>query len=398
MVLLVHHKLEAQFDRFWALVERGEIQSGYKGFVQTFGSRLTILKKNVYDATEKVVNWASRESFNLPPYSVVVVCLPDIDVETNYYELKKAVMLQGPRAQLLFASTLERPSPGFIAVGLATAIYAKAGGTPWRLLDPSAPGGLFLGLGFAMGKENNSIYYGVVEVYDRFGKLIEAHAQTYDLPFSSNSSEGLFIPTASLSQILGDIQTRLRPLSLIVHKSGPFHREELAAFDGQSVPQGLVHLELSNPYRLYDIDDQKFAAFRGLLASDGEDPNRGIMLTTGNVNDTFVQRHALGTPRIHRSECQKEHCSIYAWAIFRASLKAHQIGLEYVSNGRAQADSQFPTLKRRQGSDLVATIEPSMILGILYNRLVSLMALPILAFSSVAFLSNLFPPCVKLDN
>ena len=296
VVLLVHHKLETDFSRFWTLVEKGETQSGYKGFASTFGSKLTVVKRSVYDATENLVQWVGQQSFNLPPFAVVIICFPDSDIEKNYYELKKAVMLQGPRAQLMFASTLERPSPGFIAVGIATAIYAKAGGTPWRLLDPLAPGGLFLGLGFAMGQNSNSIYFGVVEVYDRFGKLIEAHAQTYDLPFSQKS-EGLFVPAGNLSQILGGIKERLKPLFIIVHKSGQFHEEELSVFDSLSLPLGLIHLEFANPYRLYDTEDQKLAAFRGLLARDIENEYRGILLTTGNINDTYIQRHAMGTPR-----------------------------------------------------------------------------------------------------
>lgn len=297
VALLVHHKVEHDFDKFWKLVEIGDSQSGYKGFVGTFGSRLKVLKKSVYEAIGKLSAWVQSESFGLPPYTVVIICMPDSEIVEDYYNLKKAVMVQGSRAQILYATTLKKPSPGFIALGLATAIYAKAGGTPWKLLDPLAPGGYFLGLGFAMAKSSKDIYFGVVEVYDKFGKLIEVIAQTYQLPFFERSSEGLFIPRENLSQILTDIQNKLRPLFLIVHKSGPFHKEELAAFDALNLPQGLVQLEFASVYRLYDLDDQKHAAFRGLLAQDLENLNRGILLTTGNINDTFVQRHSLGTPR-----------------------------------------------------------------------------------------------------
>ena len=97
--------------------------------------------------------------------------------------------------------------------------------------------------------------------------------------------------------MMQDLKARLNPLFLIVHKSGSFHREEHAAFEQLGLPYALVHLELTNCYRLYDADDSKLAAFRGLLARDNENANRGILLTTGNVNDTFLQRHSMGTPR-----------------------------------------------------------------------------------------------------
>ena len=304
VALLLRHELVSSFDKFWHVVVDGDAQSGYRGFAPTFGSKLTILKRSVYDQTTTLKDWITRESFNLPPHSVVLVCLTDEEVERNYFELKTAVMLQGPRAQLLTASVLNRASPGFIAIGLATGIYAKAGGTPWRLVDPLAPSGLFVGLGFAIAKESSDIYFGVVEVYDRFGKLVEVTAEAYKSPMF-RSTEGLFIPQGNLTEILQGIKSRLNPLFLIAHKSGQFHKEELAAFDKLALPQALVHLEFSNAYRLYDSKDPKLAAFRGLLAKDTESSGRGILLTTGNINDTFVVRHQMGTPRAIEVNVQK---------------------------------------------------------------------------------------------
>ena len=298
VVLLVHHKLKDRFSRFWQMVDGGE--PPYRGFANTFGSRLSVLKESVYDATTTIQDWLSAESFKLPPFTVAVVCLPDAEIEKNYYGLKTAVKSQGPRAQLLRETTLDKPSPGYIALGLGTAVYAKAGGTPWRLRDPLAPGGIFIGIAFAIAPQKGSvaaeIYYGVVEVFDKFGKLIEVNAQAYPLQ-GLQRSEGLYIPTESLTGVLSSIIKRLSPLSITVHKSGPFHRDELRVFESVEVKHALVHLQFSNVYRVYDESDPKMAAFRGLLLRDNEDENRGILLTTGNVNDVTIQRHFMGTPR-----------------------------------------------------------------------------------------------------
>jgi argonaute-like protein implicated in RNA metabolism and viral defense len=297
VVLLVHHKLKDRFERFWQTVDSGE--PPYRGFTNTFGSKLTVLKESVFDATTTLKDWLGDESVKLPQYTVAVVCLPDSEIEKDYFGLKTAVKSRGPRAQLLRETTLGKPPPGYIALGLGNGVYAKAGGTPWQLRDPLAPGGLFIGIGFAIApgaSGNSGIYYGVVEVFDKFGKLVEVDAQAYSLQ-GLQRSEGLYIPTESLAGVLNSIIKRLNPLSITVHKSGRFHKDELKAFESIEVKHALVHLEFSNSYRVYDDSDPKMAVFRGLLISDVEDQNRGILMTTGNVNDVTVQRHLMGTPR-----------------------------------------------------------------------------------------------------
>ncbi|MDG6934573.1 MAG: hypothetical protein JRN68_07715 [Nitrososphaerota archaeon] len=292
--LLYEFSLAATLEKFWSLVDNGDPSMKYRGYTNTFGSNLRVVKKEAWDRTSKIDTWFTSMIQDLEKRTMVLLCLPDDVLKNNYLALKTICRMSGHRIQFLRESTLGRAAIGYIALAVATAIYAKVDGNPWRLRDPLPPSALYLGIAFARPMDNTKIYYGIVDIFDRYGKLVEAHARAY--PLDNAQSGGLFIPHDSLLEILQTLKS-LNPLFIIVHKSSSVHSQEKHAFEEIRIPNAILHLETNNPYRLYDISGERMSVFRGLLVKDTDNPRRAMLYTTGNVNDTFVEMHRLGTPR-----------------------------------------------------------------------------------------------------
>ncbi len=321
--VLGESRLLAASQRLWSSVCDPQAMTGYKGFDATFGSHLKPTSADwardytpitAVNIREKLVDKAST----MGKRGVIVIIGSDDLIERNYSALKLIGLHSGVRLQFVLESTLYR-GLDYTAIGVATAIATKAGGTPWFPDAPISPLSLFVGIGFSFDPFSRSIYYGVLEVHDQFGRFLTIKADAYKLSEteapvyheeeedfgspegeSSNDEQrtkGLFIPSEKFSGLLSDISKKYEASSIIVHKSAPFNPVEvLAAQKVEPVPT-MIHLEAQNPYRCFDDTTNNVAPSRGLLLEDTENVGRAIFLTTGNVHDVRIVQHRLGTPK-----------------------------------------------------------------------------------------------------
>jgi len=199
-------------------------------------------------------------------------------------------------------------------MNLATAIYAKSGGTPWLHDGPIIPAGVFIGIAFTKPKiqqETTStkelFYYGVLTVYNKFGKYLDTRVKslTIEVPRTRKikGTKGLYIPKEDMIELIREVISHYNPPIIIIHKSSRFHSEEKEAIQEtlkeKDIDYVLTHVESSNPYRGFGEEEHGYNTIRGDLLLDQEIPNRAIFFTTGcTQSDKGIKlRKRPGTPR-----------------------------------------------------------------------------------------------------
>ena len=201
----------------------------------------------------------------------------------------------------------------FFLINIATAVYAKAGGIPWKLSRSLIETrGLILGISFARKREESgdeTIYYGAVELLDRYGEHLYTRMKVFRGPKRKVETKGLYVPYDSMVELLDDaIQRYGRPPLIVVHKSSPFvEDEEIKAINYVREKYGdksfqisliAIYIKGNTIYRLFDTDSKDYSPVRGyLLVDEGEVPHkRMILFTTGRLPGEDSRRR-LGTPR-----------------------------------------------------------------------------------------------------
>lgn len=257
----------------------------------------------------------------LPDKSVIIVVANDEVIEKSYTRVKAlrfSYTKKTIRLQLIKRSTLEKAlsdetALDFTLFNVATAIYTKAGGTPWVLERQLIPAGIFIGIAFTRpkvvsfsGQRKEIFYYGVLTVYNKFGKYVNMSARGIRMEVSGNrirGTKGLYIPRSDMIQMLSQIINIHTPPVVIIHKSARFHVDEIEAvrhvLKSKEISYALIHIESSNPYRGYGEDQYDATAVRGDLIIDKELSNRAILFTTGcTQGDQGIQKRSKpGTPR-----------------------------------------------------------------------------------------------------
>lgn len=221
-----------------------------------------------------------------------------------YYKVKAFAIQRRMPIQVILKDTLKKEPLEFTLMNIGVALYAKGGGIPWVLKSPlSQTRSLFVGISFHLDHESKNIYYGVMEIFDKFGKHLDCKIQMYRSAFNIRNTRGLYIPKKDAEEILSELIRKYNPYEIIFHKSAPFHKEEKEAIEkvcGRDILYSLVHIERSNPYRVY-TEEFNFTPIRGTLIYDMHNNNRAILTTTGHaVLDTTGRKkewRGIGTPR-----------------------------------------------------------------------------------------------------
>jgi hypothetical protein len=233
--------------------------------------------------------------------AVVLLVLPN-SLGGFYFKIKSEALVRRVPLQLILNESLKKEPLEFTLTNMAIALYAKSGGIPWIPMDSlMQKRGLFIGISFHIDTGNKNIYYGVVELFDKFGKHIKCAIRTYSLPYQVKSIKGLYIPREDTERIFENIVKEYDPRELIIHKSAPFHREEKDAIESVCQRKGisycLVHIERTNLYRIYNFD-KDLTPIRGTIIYDSI--NRAILNTTGHavIDMKKVKKWSgIGTPK-----------------------------------------------------------------------------------------------------
>uniref|UniRef100_A0A7J2TC95 Piwi domain-containing protein n=1 Tax=Ignisphaera aggregans TaxID=334771 RepID=A0A7J2TC95_9CREN len=253
---------------------------------------------------------------------VVVIALSEIP-ERIYRQVKIKALTYSKlnlRTQFIEKSTIESYSIGgrgyvYLLMNLATAIYAKIGGVPWKLSRSILPiRGLILGISFSRRRvkvsESEVIYYGAVGVLDRYGEHLYTEIKMFTASPRELKTKGLFVPYDKLKSILEDAIKQYGWIpQIMIHKSAPLVNEEIKAVkeitekyskDKPPVFYISTHVKSNTIYRAYDSSVSDYSIQRGLMLLRSEKSSKWIqyiLFTTGRVYRSASERGKLGTPK-----------------------------------------------------------------------------------------------------
>jgi len=253
---------------------------------------------------------------------VVVVALREIP-EHIYRRAKIKALTYSKRnlrTQFIKKNTIESyiisgKGYAYLLMNLATAIYAKIGGVPWKLSRSVLPTrGLILGISFSRKRvkvsESEVIYYGAVELLDRYGEHLYTEIKMFTTSPKELKTKGLFVPYDKLKSTLDDAIKRYGWIPQVtIHKSAPLVDEEIKAVkeiaekyskDRSPVFYTLAHVKSNTIYRAYDSSVPDRSIQRGLMLLRPEKSSKWIqyiLFTTGRVYRSATERGKLGTPK-----------------------------------------------------------------------------------------------------
>jgi len=252
------------------------------------------------------------------PRGVIVISLKDLPGDI-YTQAKLKTLGQTIRTQFVKKETIEKHagSRGYIylLMNIATAIYTKAGGVPWRLSRSITPTkGLILGISFSKKRvkisDKEVIYYGAIQLLDRHGEHLYTEIKMFTATPGDLQTKGLFIPYDKMKSILiGAIKKYGKVPYIIIHKSSPIVDEELKAVQdavnehsSKDYPTFYVfaHIKSNTIYRAYDPSVLDHSIRRGLMLLRSVKSSKWvqyILFTTGRLYKMASVRDKLGTPR-----------------------------------------------------------------------------------------------------
>ena len=237
-------------DLFRAL--RGDTFRTFPGMDGMF--RFPISRDNVRGATmsgfeaeeiERVADMVAADAAGRPVVPVVITPFSRRDkAEENeaYWTLKHAFLARGMPIQVVSAETIEnRNTLKWSTSGIALQIFAKAGGTPWRVV-PATERCLIVGVGQA----HKVVVGGGIERYFAYSVLSDSSGAFQEIRLLGTAGdEETYIDVFhdSLRRIFEDYADRFS--SFVVHSTFAIRRRELdsiaAALDAQAAARGAGH-------------------------------------------------------------------------------------------------------------------------------------------------------------
>jgi len=281
----------------------------WPGFRTVTGTELSFDDSDIIsldDFSEDALRESLLQVFSESGGKAVVLLVIPRPLHKLYYEVKALALQKMTPVQVILRETLKKDLLEFTLMNIGVALYAKGGGIPWILAKPLMQSrGLFIGISFHLDHESKNIYYGVMEVFDKFGRHLKCKIRMYSSSAEIRSVRGLYIPRSDAEKVLNDLIKEYNPREIIFHKSAPFHSEEREAIEKVCKERGisycLVHIERTNPYRIYAENAKRgdFTPIRGTVVFDLTNKDRAILCTTGHSMVSFGIRSwsGIGTPK-----------------------------------------------------------------------------------------------------
>ena len=184
----------------------------------------------------------------------------DREVGGDFHDLLKAKALTLPcPLQLMRRDTWEgttknaqrlRPlqDEATRAWNLHTALYYKAGGTPWRMPRHSADlATCYVGVSFYRTPNGDELHTAVAQIFNERGDGVVVRGGTAKI---SKSDRQPHLAEASASKLLTDALAEYRrihghqPARVVIHKSSEFNRQEIAGFQTAADEREIDFVEL----------------------------------------------------------------------------------------------------------------------------------------------------------
>lgn len=181
-----------------------------------------------------------------------------------------------------------------------TALYYKAGGTPWRIArDPNAYTACYVGVSFYHTVEGDELHTSVAQVFDERGEGIVVRGGTARIAKEDRKPH---LDAAGAERLLADALARYRaehrtqPARVVLHKSSRFDDAESAGFAAAAERQGIDLIDLISlgNARTRLFRDGAYPPLRGTLLS--LDAVNHVLYTRGSV-DFYATYPGMYVPR-----------------------------------------------------------------------------------------------------
>jgi len=286
-------------------------QRTFFGFRETFRSSLElkhIIKVrdetiDAYrDACEKFVSIDNGET------DVVLVYVPKTDRSlpySPYYVVKHSLLQEGYPSQMVTENTFKNLD--FSLLNLASAIYAKSGGTPWVLEKNLKNIDMIIGVSYSQLLPERAYhlrrsferYIGFVNIFDNWGKWMFFQANVY--PYSKDDLSSSFQDLVRTAIRRFEHEKRYKPTKMVFHYSKRFGKDERQAIikvcekELTDVNIAFISINDDHPFRVFDLSTIDGSFPRGSYVFLNK--NEYLLSTTG-ISLEKITRQGIGTPRL----------------------------------------------------------------------------------------------------
>lgn len=223
----------------------------------------------------------------------------DTSTESPYFACKPVLLAEGLPSQMLTPFTINDPQWKY--ANIASAIFAKAGGTPWVLAKDLDDFDMIIGVSIGeriattrrTGPHPRFVSY--ANVFDRFGRWLffESGSARYEFGNHAEQIAGL---VAQAVERFKEVN-RSYPGKMAIHyykRFGAKERDLISTLLSEKNPEiriAFVTIDDSGPLRLYDLNTPDGSYPRGSYAKLNE--NEVLLSTTGY---TPLSSKRIGTP------------------------------------------------------------------------------------------------------
>ena len=223
----------------------------------------------------------------------------DTSTESPYFASKPVLLAEGIPSQMLTPYTINDPQWKY--ANIASAIFAKAGGTPWVLAKDLDDFDMIMGVSIGekiattrrTGPHPRFVSY--ANVFDRFGRWLFFESGTARYEYGNHAEQVATLVSQAVERFR-DVN-HAYPAKMAIHyykRFGKQERELISAALSEKNPDiriAFVTIDASGPLRLYDFNTPDGSYPRGSYAK-----LNGYELLLSTTGFTQLSKKRIGTP------------------------------------------------------------------------------------------------------
>ncbi|KYG73611.1 hypothetical protein AWW68_13045 [Roseivirga spongicola] len=213
-------------------------------------------------------------------------------LETDFRRLFKAksmkynILIQIVRDRIVKPSS-SMQDPASIAWNLYTALYYKAGGTPWALRKDSASIDCYAGISFYRSRDKKTLQTSIAQIFNEVGKGVILRGEPVEIKSNDriphlSEDQAYRLMNRALTEYRDSL--RINPQRLVIHKTSNFNEDEIRGFEKAANEHAVYSTDMVTIMRtdLRLFREGMFAPRRGShLALDS---HNHLLYTRGSVD------------------------------------------------------------------------------------------------------------------